>query len=238
MSRRYPLALACALALAACDKLPGNVSQYPVLVRAFDQLGKPLANVQLSAAGQPLGATEASGERSLTLPGAEGDRVDLSAVCPPGYAGPRERPSLLLEKSEGPQAPGAQAPSGSRPIELTFTCDSPEQVALIAIRTAHPNLPVMLRGQTVALTSSTGTAHVLVREAAGNSFQLTLDTSSRQDLRPESPARTFTVTQRDAFAVWNQPFELEKMRPPPKRLHRKRSHAAPIPELPPPKHNP
>jgi hypothetical protein len=213
MSARYALACCFTALLWGCNRLPSQVGEYPVLVRAVDDLGKPLANLQLSAAGKALGATEVSGERSLSLPGTEGQRVALSAACPPGYSGPREPPTVVLKRAQSPQTPGLQA------IELKVTCDAKEHASLVAIRTGQPNVPVMLRGQAVALTSTTGTAHVLVREPAGSAFELTLDTSAKSSLRPQSPARTFTVPQRDGFTVWDQPLEPEKAGP------RKKSHA-------------
>jgi hypothetical protein len=217
------VAIACCLVawLCGCKGLQSKVSDYPVLVHVADDLGKPLANVQLSAAGKPLGATEVSGERSLSLPGIEGQRVALKVVCPPGYAAPHEPPAVVFKSTQNPQTPGLQA------IELSVTCAAKERVSLIAIRTGQPNVPVMLRGQAVALTSTTGTAHVIVREAPGSAFELTLDTSGKSNLRPESPSHTFTVAQRDGFAVWDQPLELEKPGRASRRQHKKAASAAP-----------
>jgi hypothetical protein len=232
MNARQLVACGLVTALCGCKGLHSKVSDYPVLVRAADDLGKPLANVQLSAAGKPLGATELSGERSLSLPGTEGQRVELTAVCPPGYTGPRERPVLLLKRAQTPQTPGLAA------IELSVTCDASEHVSVVAIRTGQPNVPVLLHGQAVALTSTTGTAHVVVREAPGSAFQLTLDTSAKHNLHPQNPARMFTVAQRDAFAVWDQPLELEKAGSPSKKQHKKAAPAAAPTEPPAPEHIP
>jgi hypothetical protein len=221
--------LTCAL-VAACD-IPGNrVSTYPVLIRALDDGGKALPGLQLSAAGVALGVTEASGERLLSMQGTEGQRINFQATCPVGYDGPRESPTLLLKRVQSLQAPGIQ------PIELSLTCDAKEHVALVAIRTGRAGLQVKLRGQAVALTSSTGSAHVMLKEPVGTSFQLTLDTSAANDLRPESPTRMFAVSQRDAFQVWDQPFEQEKKPPPEpvKKKWKRKAKAAPVVEAPPP----
>jgi len=229
------LGLACVLAVG-CDN-PGNrVSTYPVLIRAVDDTGKPLAGLQLSAAGRDFGATEASGDRLLSLQGTEGERVNFVATCPTGYDGPRERPLLLLKRVQSLQAPGIQ------PIELGLTCDAKEHVALVAVRTGRAGVPIKLRGQAVALTSATGSAHVLVKERVGTSFQLTLDTNEAGDLRPESPTRMFSITQRDAFTVWDQAFVEEKKAPPvEKKKWKRKVKAAPVveaPAPPPPKHVP
>jgi len=186
----------------SCGTGGARAETFSVRVRAQDDLGMPMANLQLALAGAPLGVTNASGELVLQLPGKEGQRVDLSASCPEAYNGPRERPTLLLQRSVGPDG-------AAKPSELVLTCESKEHVAVVAVR-AQPNLPILLQGQPVAHTGPTGTAHVMLREPPGSAFQLTLDTASRPDLRPAHPSRIFTVTQQDAFAVWDQPFELTK----------------------------
>jgi hypothetical protein len=234
MSSALAFALVCAA--PACDKGESRVSSYPVLIHALDDLGKPLPGLRLMAAGQGLGATDASGDRLLSLQGSEGQRVDLSAECPAGYDGPREHPYLLLKHVQSLQAPGLQ------PIELNLTCAAKEHISLVAIRTGRAGIPVKLRGQAVAQTSSSGTTHVVLKEPVGDQFQLTLDTSAQSGLRPESPTRIFTVGQRDAFAVWDQPFEEEKKPPPaaPKKKHKPKAKVAepPPPPAPPPKHIP
>ena len=201
------------LAAIGCGSGRAHVETFSVRVRAQDDLGMPLANLQLSRAGAALGVTDARGERVLSLPGKEGQRVDLSASCPEPYNGPRERPSLLLQRALGPK--GAEKPS-----ELLLTCEAKEHVAVVAVK-AQPNLPILLHGQPVGRTGPTGTAHVMLREAPGSAFQLTLDTSGRPELRPERPSRVFTVTQHDAFAVWDQAFESGRKSPSKRRTRAK-----------------
>jgi hypothetical protein len=220
--------LAAALAaLGGCAQEVAQNAAYAVLVRAVDDLGKPLADLQLSAAGHSLGATDAKGQRMLSLPGVEGQRVDLVASCPQNFKGPRERPTFLLKRMRN-----LQGELSDQPIEVSLTCDATNHVSLVALQTGQPGLPVVLRGQVVAQTSDVGTAHVMLREPVGNSFQLTLDTSAKPELRPESPTRMFTVTHQDAFAVWDQPFELEKKAPAVSSRKRPKRRAAAAPSAP------
>jgi hypothetical protein len=209
----------CALLALGCGTGGAAAETFAVRVRAVDDLGMPLANLQLSLAGASLGGTDARGERLFQVPGKEGQRLDLGATCPEAYTGPRERPTLLLSRVPGPEGEG-------KPRELLLTCESREHVAVVAVKT-QPNLPILLHGQPVARTGATGTAHVMLREPPGSAFQLTLDTAGRPELRPESPSRVFTVTQRDAFAVWEQPFETGKKSPAkaPKKRARPRTAA-------------
>jgi hypothetical protein len=225
--------LACAgvLLSGGCDRLNQHSSSYAVLVRAVDEIGQPLAGLQLTAAGRKLGATDATGSKLVSWVGNEGERVQFSASCPTGYTGPRERPVVELRRIQSPQSPSIQ------PIPLSLTCDAKEHVSLVAIRTGRAGVPVKLRGQAVALTSSTGTAHVVLKEPTGNAIELMLDTSMLADVRPESPTRSFTIAARDGFTVWDQPLEAPAKRP---ASSKKRSryrleapHAPPSPPSPP-----
>lgn len=204
-------------AAVGCNAGAGHSETFAVRVRAVDDYGMPLPNLQLALGTGSLGATDDSGQRTFRVPGKEGQRVELSAACPEAFHGPRERPTLLLQRATGPD--GADKPS-----ELVLTCEANEHVAVVAVKT-QPNLPIVLHGQTVARTGPAGTAHVMLREPPGSAFQLTLDTGNRPELRPENPSRVFTVTQQDAFAVWDQPFETGKKPAPKKRVHAKRTAA-------------
>lgn len=213
------------LAASACSAGGTQSSRYTVLVRVADGLGQALSGVKLSAAGVDLGATDAMGQRTLSLPGTEGERVDLSAVCPPGYTGPRERPAFLLDRVRD-----ARGEPTDQPIVVSLTCDASSHVALVAVQTGQPGMTILRGGQPVAQTSSAGTAHVMLREAPGTPIALTLDTSDKPELRPQSPTRTFTVTTQDAFAVWDQTFERERKRRASSRRRRKaRQSSASLP---------
>ena len=213
--------LACAA--AGCNVGGARAETFAVRVRSVDDYGSPLSNLQLALAGAALGATDPNGQLLFRVPGKEGQRVELSAACPETFHGPRERPTLLLQRSAGPDGQ-------DKPSELVLTCEANEHVAVVAVK-AQPGLPIVMHGQTVARTGPTGTAHVMLREPPGSAFQLTLDTAGRPELRPENPSRVFTVTQHDAFAVWEQTFEAGKKPQIKKRTRAK--HAAALDVSPP-----
>jgi len=202
---RSAVSLWFGVCLAACNLLRGG--GHPVLVRAVDDRGQPVAHVEIAAENSGLGVTDASGRSLLHVPGSEGQRVEFKVTCPAGYERMRERPSVVLQR--GAASPGTE-PAAAAPVELKLTCETKKQAMVVALRTGQPGLPVLLRGQPVAQTSATGTAHVLLLEPAGSSVQLTLDTSESPDLRPESPKRAFAVAASDGFGVWDQSFELDK----------------------------
>jgi hypothetical protein len=200
--------IATAALVGACSTKPAD---FPVLVRALDDQGGAVANVELAVAGSARGVTDPAGQRMLSLPGKEGDRLLFVATCPLNYDAPAQQPALVLKRN-----------ADAQPMELKVVCPSKEHVAVVAVRTGQTGagVPILLRGQQVALTSATGTAHVLVREPVGTAFQLTLDTGAKPGLRPASPTREFTVPERDGFTVWDQPLRsgAANKRPKPRSL--------------------
>jgi hypothetical protein len=195
------LALCLLLTAASCQQATGP-ARFPVHVKATSDQGEPLAGVKVAADGRDLGTTDATGLLRASLPGAEGQRVQLGFVCPDRYERSGDEPSLMLRNfsSVDPDAP--------QHTTVQVQCSASLRSTVVAVRAGQPNLPVLLRGEVVARTNERGTTHVLLQERAGTSVRLTLDTSSAPQLRPASPVRMFAVTAKDDFTVWDQPFEV------------------------------
>ena len=197
--------LICCMALIAGCKLASQPAPtYPVRVMATSDEGEPLAGVQVAADGKALGSTDKNGEILASLDGTEGQKIQLSFTCPEHYESGGTALSLMLRSFASVDQ------SGPQHTTVQVQCAPSEDRKVIAVRAGQPNLPVMLHGEVVAHTGSGGTAHVLLKERAGSSVRLTIDTSSAPGLRPESPTRMFAVSAKDDFAVWDQPFELIK----------------------------
>lgn len=209
------------LALSGCTSAR-KVPSYPIRVTALSDDGAPLPGVKISADGRDLGATDAQGVVQTKLRGAEGQRVQLNFVCPDRYENKGAAPSLTLLSFASIDK------SSPQHTTVQVQCAARERQTVIAVRAGQPDLPVLMRGEVVAQTGASGTAHVLLKERAGSAVQLTLDTSAAPRLRPASPTRIFTVAAKDDFAVWDQPFDLVAM---------KVKKKAP-PPAPPPKHVP
>jgi hypothetical protein len=217
-SQTFAVAVAL-LALFGCNEAGKQAERYPVRLLAFDDQGEKVAGVAIAFGDQALGSTAQSGMLELELAGGEGDRVQLQASCPEGFAEPSEQPSLTLMRFQSVD------PEADRFTTLRVVCARSAHIAVVALRSGQPDLPVLLRGEEVARTSSTGTAHVIVENAPGTQFQLTLDTSQKPDLRPHSPTRMFSVGAGDDFSVWDQAFAQA-----PKPKPRVRKKRAPEPE--------
>jgi hypothetical protein len=209
-SERLRRLVVMALGCAACGGSAAPEQTYAVLIRATDTDGNPLEGLRITLAGRELGATTVAGTFGLQMTGAEGQRIELDARCPEGFKGPRERAILFLRqvRSLDPQAPVQS--------ELLLSCQATHRYAAVVVNTGQPGIPIMLRDQELARTTTQGTAHVVLKEATGSSFRLTLDTRAQAELRPKSPSRIFEVGDQDDFVIWDQPFEKEKPKPVPK----------------------
>jgi hypothetical protein len=196
-----------------------------VLVLANTDEGEPLGGVKVSAEGQELGQTDAEGKLLSSLRGTEGQQMKVTGQCPDQYEGPLQEPKLVLRRF------ASIDPSTEQRTTVQLVCAASERVKVIAVRAGKPNIPVLLRGEAIAQTNVNGTAHVLLRERAGSSLQLTLDTSAAPELRPKSPTRIFAIDPHDDFAVWDQAFEAEPKKRKARRV-KKEVEAPPEPPKP------
>jgi hypothetical protein len=200
------LAALC-LALPACSQSSAqpesDTPAYSLFIAAQTDGDEPLAGVRVSRQGVLLGSTEASGRVQLSLDGAEGDRVPLDIACPEGFVSPAE-PVVVGLRHLGPGSPAPTFEVACVPLLHSFV------VGLRADQGTH--LPVLHLGRPVGHTDALGVAHVLVRAPRQEQVSLTLDTSSRPDLRPQNPTLTFVAPDRDELVLFEQ--ELVALKPP------------------------
>lgn len=225
-----PLALALALALvvlfsgAGCkEELPPPV--FRVTFTAVSD-GDPLAGVAIVADGVAQGETDVNGELGVQITGREGQSVTVNAECPEGYRAPEQIPLLMLRSFQAIDARAA-----ARGIEMTITCPPAERLAAFVVRTldqddqAIPDLPITIRGEEVARTDASGVAHFHFKMRPATTLRISLDTSARDDVRPQNPGNTFTIPDQDEVFIMDQHFEV-------KRRTRRRRRQAPTVEAP------
>jgi hypothetical protein len=135
----------------------------------------------------------------VTLEGREGESHAFQVLCPDGYRSPSEPVSVVLRRlSEATKTP-----------EYPARCEPLLRVAIVAVRAEKgPDLPVLYLGQVVARTDSAGAAHFMVKSAPQDTMEVTLDTSSNEQLRPRNPSARFEVAQRDDIYLFQQTFTL------------------------------
>ncbi len=235
--RLRPLRLSFSLALlswiSACQQ-QHDPELYPVEIRTYDEHGDPLAQVALSADGNPLGHTDESGTLDVALTGREGKTVVLSAQCPEGYRNNLQDRRLKLRRfsrlDDTRAVPAVQRIASA--VLVSWQCLPKKRLAALVVRASgQQDMPVVIdavrtpvdtgRNPTGAMarTGPQGTAHILLELPPRSEFRATLDTSARPDLRPVSPVRSFPLEDEDTIFVFDQKFEHS---PRPKKPRRRR----------------
>lgn len=166
---------------------------------------EPLAGVRVLAHDTLLGTTGDAGTLPLELSGMEGERVPLRVECPASYESP---PQPLVV---GLWHPSDGAPAPTFEVECTPSVHC-FVVAIAALR--GPHLPISYLSQPVGRTDELGLAHVLACAPSHEQVSLTLDTSSRPELRPQNPELTFVAGESSELVLLQLTFsEPSRARP-------------------------
>lgn len=200
--RVLPL-LALAAASSGCKALePPPPPPQIINVRVSSDPGKPLANANLLFNGKKIASTDADGLGQLKLGGRDGDAFDITVACPPGHASPEKPVQVILKRLADGKSP-----------EYAVSCPPSTRTIVVAVRADNgPNLPVTYLGREVARTDEAGAAHVVLKLQPGDQFDLALNTSERQSMRPQNPVASFVVGQRDDIFTFDQKFDEEVKR--------------------------
>ena len=192
-----PLA-ALAGVYGGCTAEAASKQQYEFVILVHGDPGRPLAGVQLTHAGEKLGASDARGTITLAANGREGETLAFEVHCPEGHRPPGKPLSIVLRRlSERDKRP-----------QYNVSCPPLKRTLVVAVRAENgADLPVRYLGREVARTDAAGAAHVLLEADAEDSFELVLDTSGRGGLRPTNPSARFAVGARDDVVSFQQKFE-------------------------------
>jgi hypothetical protein len=181
------------------------------LVVSADE-GEPVAGARLWVAGEAAGASNDDGRLVVALRGREGDRLALRLECPPGYVAEPEQSLLILRRVRPLKGrePG--------PVSQALRCAPSQRAAVVLVRVqGAERIPVAIDGTPVAETDAHGFAHLHVQRDPGARLEVTLDTSARRELMPQSPRRTFEIADREALFVFDQRFKHERPRLTPRK---------------------
>ena len=199
------------LALGACSAPRQALVQRFAFHVASDP-NKPLAGARLLRDGKVIASSDATGAAPFTMEGHDGETFEVTVECPSGYQSPAQ-PTVVMLRRLAATAVVA---------EYEAACTPRTRAVVVAVRGAKGHrLPVMNLGQEVGRTDASGFATVLLHLGPQEQFDLTLDTSARDDagLRPQSPAATFSVKNSDEVVVFDPRFS-EIPKPAPPRRHR------------------
>jgi len=202
---RWILAVLAGVALvstAACKELdPPPPPPFHVNIAVEGDPGQAIAGATIHAASKLLATTGVNGRAEITLKGADGEVVNADVKCPEGHASPTKPIAMRL----------ARLAEGSPIPEFRVACPPNLRHLVVAVKADNgPNLPVMYLDKVIAVTDASGAAHFAVDLAPGTQFQVGLDTHDKDKLKPQNPAKPFTVGQVDDIFVFEQKFEVEK----------------------------
>lgn len=187
---------------------------FKVAIAVEGDPGQPIKGAVVTRGSKSVATTGPDGRAEMSIEGADGETTDVGVKCPDGFTSPSKPISMRLARMTDGRIP-------------TFTVSCPPMVrhVVVAVKAENgPNLPILYLGKVVAHTDPSGAAHFAVEAAPGNQFQVTLDTTAKENarLKPPSPSKPFTIGDKDDILVFEQKFDVEK----------KKLHAPPKPKLP------
>lgn len=193
-----------ALTSASCKDLePPPTPPFQIFIRIDSDPGRPVAGAVISRNNKTLATTGPDGRGMLTLIGAEGETTDVSVKCPDAFVSPTKQTSVRLTRFA----------DKSKVPEYTVSCPPALRHVVVAVKAENgPNLPVMYLNRMITRTDLSGAAHFALEVPPGAQFQVTLDTAENSRLKPVSPSKPFTAPQHDDILLFDQKFELERIR--------------------------
>jgi hypothetical protein len=195
-------AMICAFGACGPKNGEATASSFNLEFRVLSDNGAPVKGARIRAGDRSLGSTDDEGNLPSKLLGNEGQILVISVECPLGFAAPEKPASLRLARIRNINQDRFQ------PTHLDMTCAREvTEVVLLVRAQGGPGLPVQVEGTASATTNSEGIAHVLLRVSRKmNAVNVTLDTSTHQNLRPKNPTRVYELSGRDAILILDQTF--------------------------------
>ena len=162
--------------------------------------GHKLAGATVARGGTTVATTGNDGRAEVVVNNAqEGTSFDATVACPAGHTSPTKPISVKVTRTGGERWP-----------EFNVRCTPTRRKVVIAIRADNGgHLPVKYLNEVVATTDATGAASFALDVEPGT-FQVALDTTGHKHIKPQNPARVFTVTEKDDVMLFDQKFEVEK----------------------------
>lgn len=192
------------LAASSCKNLdPPPPPPFQIFIRIESDPGRPVAGATVTRNTKTLGTTGPDGRTMLTLTGAEGETVDVAVKCPDAFTSPQKLTTVRLTRFA----------DKSKVPEYTVACPPMLRRVVVAVKAENgPNLPVVYLNKVITRTDVSGAAHFALEVAPNTQFQVTLDTAENGRLKPVSPSKPFTVPSHDDILVFDQKFDVEKVR--------------------------
>jgi hypothetical protein len=192
--------LVAAASCLGCSLSP-QPEAFPLTLRIVSDPGEGLGGATVAYGQDEPQRSDADGRVSVRVLGRQGGIASFVVRCPDGYRSPGEPVGIVLRRFADPSA----VP------EHEVACPPLSRQLVVAVRApGGGGLPVLAGGVELARTDAQGVAHVSWDLPVGESLELTLDTSARPELLPESPRQRYSDLSADEVALFEQPFERRK----------------------------
>jgi hypothetical protein len=192
------------IALGGCKDLdPPPPAPFQLYVKVESDPGRAVQGASVSRGNKALAQTGADGRAMLTLGGNEGDVADIFIKCPETFQSPTKPIGVRLTRLS----------DKTRIPEYTTSCPPMLRKVVVAVKAENgPFLPVVYLNKAITRTDASGAAHFALEVAPGAQFNVVLDTAENSKLKPVSPSKPFTVGQTDDILVFEQKFDVEKVK--------------------------
>ena len=188
------------------------LGSYAVNLLVEREPGVPAPTIALEVGGKVVGLTDTRGRARLDLHGFEGGAVPLNVHCPADSEPQASLSARLLTLAQG-----------STPT-LHALCAPRNRRTAVVVRAGRGGyLPIVYHAKTLGVTDGDGVAHLVLEGRPGDSFDLTLDTAQRPELRPQSPGAFFAIAADDSVTSFDTEFSVKVKEP----VRRSRTKSAP-----------
>lgn len=190
-----------AMSSPACGTPPSPEETFTLELRGVGDEGAPLAGVSFFGPAS-WGVTGNDGRLNHRIAAPDATAIAITATCPPDYKDAPRLAPVRLTKTRRVDDHSAQA------IPVEVRCERRESDLFIVVRAAGGGrLPVVVDGRRLVSTDDDGVAHMLLRRPrASGKVEVSLDTSSRPELKPLSPSRTYQLGSGDTVLFVEQGF--------------------------------
>ena len=194
-------AITTALAIACGSKETASAaSRFAIEVQVNNDDGDAQSDATIVIGNRQLGRTGTDGALKSELSGAEGQSMPVTVRCPEGFTGPERPLAIRLTHTRRIDLNGFQ------PARLEVTCARDVHDVIIVVRAqGGAELALNVDGKPAGTTDGDGIAHVLVHASRDvKALNVSLDTSSRPELKPKNSSRTYELAGSDAILLFDQ----------------------------------
>jgi len=198
-----------AASLTSCAEPSRSERSFTVVFVVESDPGIRLESAQVSVDGKPIGETDSHGRVHTDIRAHPHQQVRVEHECPDGYKDPSEPKILRLRQFEDINS------SSTLHMEVTLRCPPEKRLAVFIVRVNEgSSLPVLLNGENIARTNTSGVAHFSAWGPPGTEYVIELDTTEHPRLVPQFPRHLFTVPDAEEVFVVDQSFDTKRGRPP------------------------